>query len=197
MKLNIKLKLALTFLFVFALSATTVGIAIGKLIRANEQYEALGDVTLPKVLAIEDVVSTNLMLRQTTAEVLIGLPNAPENHFQRLEQELTGHFADIERNTETIRATAGPEMLVLLGDLQEIVAQITEATNRTIATEMAGDGDKANSLFHGELNQLGESATSKLGEMRNLIRSQVSAEMAMTAGDLKSARVELIILLAA
>lgn len=195
MRLNLKLKLAAVFLFVFALSAGMVLISLSKLASADARFLQLAEAELPEVLAIEDVVTAKLQVRTTLAEILIGLPNAPANHIAKLQEELAAHVADVDRYIAQIKVTATPEMLVELEKFDVLHVRAQEMTQRVITLELSGDGDAANTLFHGESAKMSDDIRAELGRLRDMMRAEVAQTVADTAQEAADARVQLLTIL--
>ena len=175
MRLTIKTKLAAIFLFIFALSGVSMWMALKDLNEANDRYADLAEIEVPELLAIEDIVSAKLQVRTTVAEILIGLPNAPADHIPNLQEKLTALVAEVDRLKAEVAKTAHPAVQEELAAFDVLHQEAQALNKRVINFELAGNGEAANTLFHGDLARKGAEIRTSLGNMRDLIRTEIKA----------------------
>jgi len=193
MRLTIKTKLVMTFAFVFALWGVSLGVALMHLGKGNERYAETVGTDLKRLDALKDLILLAKDERIILSRILIGLPNAPADHLPNLQKDLLGiadlvHAAEdvvMERNTDPVLLQRMDELHVLHDEGEELMARI-------VAAELAGDGDTANTLYHGELAVLGGKMMAALDEMEVAIRAIISQKEQDTIADYQDARLSLI-----
>lgn len=197
MRLSIKVKLAATFLFVFILSSISMGIALRDLDKVNQNYDAVVADELPVLLLIEDLTRIKLMVRTTVAEILIGLPDAPANHIPNLRAHLNELNEEAKQYVAEIRAVATPDMITILDNFEQADAEALATAQRVIAYELSGQGDPANTMFHGALRDETENLQNMLEQLHELVHGRLEASVAADQASFVAGRRNLIIIVAA
>ena len=197
MRLSIKVKLAATFLFVFILSSISMGIALRDLDKVNQNYDAVVADELPVLLLIEDLTRIKLMVRTTVAEILIGLPDAPANHIPNLRARLNELNEEAKQYAAEIRAVATPDMITILDNFEQADAEALATAQRVIAYELSGQGDPANTMFHGALRDETENLQNMLVQLHELVHGRLEASVAADQASFVAGRRNLIIIVAA
>jgi methyl-accepting chemotaxis protein len=170
MKLSIKLKLAATFLFVFVLFGVSVVMALRDQRLADEKLDDILALEVAELGIIYDLTVAKLNVRAKVAEYLIGLPDAPADHYQRLATELKELVASVDENIIRLGALVkNPALVAELEHFDELHKRAVPLNMRTIALEDAGDGDAANGLFHGDLGAVSADIRASLAAMREII----------------------------
>lgn len=184
MKLSIKLKLAATFLFVFALFGASVVLALRDQKIAHEKLDEILALEVAELGIIYDLTVAKLNVRAKVAEYLIGLPGAPADHYPRIASELREMVKSVDENIVRLQSMAkNPALVAELEHFDELHQRAVPLNMRTIALEDAGDGDAANSLFHGDLGTVSAEIRDSLAAMRGIIidnldkREKASAEL--------------------
>ena len=197
MRLSIKVKLAATFLFVFILSSISMGIALRDLDKVNQNYDAVVADEVPVLLLIEDLTRIKLMVRTTVAEILIGLPDAPANHIPNLRAHLNELNEEAKQYVAEIRAVATPDMITILDNFEQADAEALATAQRVIAYELSGQGDPANTMFHGALRDETENLQNMLEQLHELVHGRLEASVAADQASFVAGRRNLIIIVAA
>ncbi len=197
MRLSIKVKLAATFLFVFILSSISMWIAIRDLDKVNQNYDSVVADDVPVLLLIEDLTRLKLEVRTTVAEILIGLPDAPANHIPNLRARLNDLNDAAKQMSGEIRAIAMPGMLSLLDEFDRLDAEALATAQRVIAFELSGQGDPANTMFHGELLNITNELQHILEQLHELVHDDLEASVAEDAANFITARRNLILIVTA
>lgn len=193
MRLTIKTKLVTTFAFVFVLWGVSVGVALMHLGNGNERYAETVGSDLKRLDALKDLILLAKDERIILSRILIGLPNAPADHLPNLQKDLLGiadlvHAAEdvvMERNTDPVLLQKMDELHVLHDEGEALMARI-------VAAELGGDGDTANTLYHGELAVLGGKMMAALDGMETAIRAIITEKEQATIADYEEARLSLI-----
>lgn len=198
MRLTIKRRLIATFTVIFVVWAVATVLALGKLKSANDRYLQTVEVTMGQMADVQRLMKDKLKVRSTVAEVLIGLPNAPADHIPLLLDELGRIVEDVEvtlkRIGETDLSSVQRDALSTFAQLHQ---EAKEMNGRVIDLEMAGNGDAANTLFHGELARVMDELILTSDQMASLIEADAKTQSAETAAEYQSARLQLAGLFAA
>ena len=197
MRLSIKVKLAATFLFVFILSSISMWIAIKDLDKVNRNYDAVVANDVPVLLLIEDLTRLKLEVRTTVAEILIGLPDAPANHIPNLRARLNDLNDSAEQMSGEIRAIAMPSMIPLLDEFDQLDDVALATAQRVIAFELSGQGDPANTMFHGELLDVTNELQHILEQLHEVVHDGLEASVTEDAESFIEARRNLILIMTA
>ncbi len=197
MRLSIKVKLAATFLFVFILSSISMWIAIKDLDKVNQNYDAVVADDVPVLLLIEDLTRLKLEVRTTVAEILIGLPDAPANHIPNLRARLNDLNDAAEQMSGEIRAIALPGMIPLLDEFDQLDDVALATAQRVIAFELSGQGDPANTMFHGELLDVTNELQHILEQLHEVVHDGLETSVAEDAASFIEARRNLILIMTA
>ena len=197
MRLSIKVKLAATFLFVFILSSISMWIAIKDLDKVNQNYDAVVADDVPVLLLIEDLTRLKLEVRTTVAEILIGLPDAPANHIPNLRARLNDLNDSAEQMSGEIRAIALPGMIPLLDEFDQLDDVALATAQRVIAFELSGQGDPANTMFHGELLDVTNELQHILEQLHEVVHDGLEASVTEDAESFIEARRNLILIMTA
>lgn len=175
MRRTIKLKLAFVFVLVFGLFSVSVAVALIGINDGQARLDHLVREDLAELRLIEDIASTKLQVRTSVGEILIGLPNAPSNHISDLQAKLKGQVETVDRLLGEIRAFGRPSLDEVLDRFEIEHERAQEITARVISAEMAGNGDLANTTFHGEQSKSSARIRESLIEMRDIIRAEFDA----------------------
>jgi methyl-accepting chemotaxis protein len=195
MKLTIKLKLAATFLFVFVLFAASVFMALRDQKSADAELDSILGLEVVELGMIYDLTSAKLRVRSTLGEFLIGLPNAPEDHFDRLTTEIMDLVAEVDtRFAELSGLAKNPVLLAELATFDELHKQAVPLNLKTMELELAGDGDAANTLFHGELAEVSSEIRKSLGRMRGVIVGNLDKRAVESTIAFENARTRLFVM---
>jgi methyl-accepting chemotaxis protein len=197
MRLSIKVKLAATFLFVFILSSISMWIAIRDLDKVNQNYDSVVADDVPVLLLIEDLTRLKLEVRTTVAEILIGLPDAPANHIPNLRARLNDLNDAAKQMSGEIRAIGLPDMLSLLDEFDRLDAEALATAQRVIAFELSGQGDPANTMFHGELLNITNELQHILEQLHEVVHDDLEASVTEDAANFITARRNLILIVTA
>ena len=192
MRMTIKTKLFLAFLFVFVLYGAAMVFALVNLRLANEAYETAMETDVVELEKIDDIAKAKLRVRSTVASILIGLPNAPENHIPQLQERLMQLVQTVETLEEEIRATAHPELAALLDEFnaQHLISKPLYL--RIIDLELAGRGDEANTLFHTKSRDISNEIVVTLDRMRDVVMGEITGGRAATNAAYETAKLQLI-----
>lgn len=195
MKLTIKLKLAATFLFVFALFAASVVMALRDQKNAGAQLDSLLNLEVVELEMIYDLTSAKLRVRSTLGESLIGLPDAPADHLARLNTAITDLVAEVDTRFAELSALAKhPALMAELATFDALHKQAVPMNLRAIELELAGDGDAANTLFHGELADVSSEIRQSLGRMRAIILGNLDTRAVESTAAFENARTRLFLM---
>ncbi|PLL12626.1 methyl-accepting chemotaxis protein [Tabrizicola sp. TH137] len=198
MRLTIKTKLAATFALVFALWGASTGMAVMYLGGANDRYAETVNRDITRLLEVEDIVTEKLMVRQNVGLVLIGLPDAPPNHIPDLVAAVDAGAARVDELIADLRSQTTREDIFAKIDEFEALHKAAYAMNKEIiALELAGNGDQANTLYHKDLDVIGDNIVRVLGELRTIIRGIATENEDLTNAEYASARTVMIALFAA
>ncbi|MCD1627261.1 MAG: methyl-accepting chemotaxis protein [Paracoccaceae bacterium] len=195
MKLTIKLKLAATFLFVFALFGASVFMALRDQKAADAELDSILKLEVEELGMVYDLTSAKLRVRSTLGEFLIGLPDAPEDHLTRLRTEILDLVAEVDTRLAELSAVAeNPILLSELAALEELHKKAVPMNLKTIELELAGEGDAANTLFHGELADVSSEIRQSLGRMRGVIVASLDKRAVESTLAYQSARIRLFVM---
>jgi methyl-accepting chemotaxis protein len=175
MRLTIKLKLAAVFVLVFGLFAASVIVAILAIDDGQKRLGQLANRDLTELHLIEDIATTKLQVRTSVGEILVGLPNAPPNHMSDLQAKLASQIENVDRLLAEIKEIGRPSLVSDVERFEVLHAQAQSLSARVVAAELAGDGDTANTLFHGELGLNSREIRALLEDMRDTIRAEFDA----------------------
>ena len=193
MRLTIKAKLAATFTLVFALWAISTSLAVVYLGQSNSAYRVTVERDIPRLLEIEDIVTAKLKVRSIVGRILIGLPNAPADHIPNLIEELRATAGQVDTLIGELRGhTTQQDILDALDAFEAIHKEAYALNVRIVETELAGNGDLANTLFHGELGETNIRILDALAAMRDVVRSIVDEEITETNAAFATARTTMI-----
>jgi methyl-accepting chemotaxis protein len=197
MRLSIKLKLAATFLFVFVLFGASVLMALRDQRLADERLAEILSLEVAELGVIYDLTSAKLQVRSKVADYLIGLPDAPADHFPRLAAELQDLVTSVDENIVRLRAMVkNPALAAELDHFEELHKRAVPLNMRTLAFEDAGDGDSANTLYHGELAFVTNDIRASLLNMRGIIIDNLDKRAVASTQAFNSARTRLMVLIA-
>lgn len=192
MRWTIKRRLITTFTVIFVIWAIATVFALSKLKIANDSYLHAVEVSMSQMADVERLMKNKLLVRSTIAEVLVGLPNAPSDHYARLQSELDVLVADVEATVAKIKSGNLTEaQQASLARFEEIHLKAKEQNARAVALELGGDGDSANTLFHGELAVIADDLIRTMEEMISLIAEDARTEAVETAAAYSAARLAL------
>ena len=177
MRMTIKIKLFLSFFFVYALFAGASFMAWTDLKATDQRLTELATIDIPEIEQVEDIVTTKLMVRNTLAEILIGLPNAPADHIPALQARLVELVAKVDSLVAGLRKTAHPNLIAELDRFDLIHQQMVAMGERIVRLELAGNGDQANLLFHGDSRKLYDDILATLAGMRVVIHHDIDQRM--------------------
>ena len=193
MRLTIKAKLVATFLLVFGLWGVSTGLAVMYLGDANARYAQTVSRDVPRLLEIEDLVSSKAEVRAIVGRILIGLPNAPADHIPGLMDELQATVAQVEKLSAELRGHSTREdILAKIDEFDALHMEAYALNNRIIQLETAGNGDMANTLYHKDLGVIAERIRTNLGELRTMVRGVIEENEAATNAEFGSARTKMI-----
>lgn len=198
MRLTIKLKLLATFAIVFILSGVSILIAMQNMNRLNGEFNRVVENRIPSLLLVEDIVSTKLQVRTTIGEILIGLPNAPADHFDTLMAKLIGLAGNVDVLIEEIAAAEGDnaELMEVLDRFRQLHVDAFAMANRIVNLEMAGNGDLANTIFHRDHSVITEEIKANMGEMHEILHTELEQLVADEAANFAASRRNLLIVIA-
>lgn len=192
MKLTIKLKLAATFLFVFVLFAASVFMALRDQKNASTRLEGILTLEIAELGVINDLTVAKLGVRAKVGEFLIGLPDAPADHLQRLQEEATEYVATVDARLAKLKSLAkSPLLLAELETFEALHGRAVPLNLRVMELELAGEGDAANTLFHTEMAEVSNQIRLSLGRMRGVIADNLEKHAAESMTLLESARTRL------
>ena len=197
MRLTIKTKLFVTFLFVFLLYGVAMLVAWGELKDANANYTETVETDIAEMERIEQITAAKLQVRTTVASILIGLPNAPDNHVPDLQAHLRDLIETVEYMTAELRKTAHPELMSLLDEFEELHGISKPLYLRIIDLELAGNGDQANRLFHTESAKVSTEIVELLMRMQEVVRKELDERHVATAEAYQQSAMQLLILFVA
>ncbi|MGZ3217163.1 methyl-accepting chemotaxis protein [Paracoccus sp. T5] len=199
MRFTIKAKLVAIFAFVFALAGISMLIALEELKQSNDQYNKTVQVEVAALMVNEDLVSEELRLRSTVAEILIGLPDAPDQHIPSLRGEMDSTKAKIDAFYAEVLAKAGDEagVVAALENYRSIGQQLWELNQRIVRSELSGQGDTANTLYHTEAAALTDQSMAALLDARDAFKAKINDDISAVAASYEAAQRNLILLLAA
>lgn len=192
MRLTIKTKLFLTFLFVFLLYGVAMTFAWNDLRNASAAYDELVDQDIAELKLIDDVALTKLRVRNTVASILIGLPNAPSDHIPNLRDQLNQHIAKVEELIAEIRATGHGNVQALLDQFDTLHAESKANYMRVIDFELGGNGDAANTLFHGDSKRVSSEIADLLDQMVMTVRAEAVEKQGATRDAYQAASTKLL-----
>ena len=189
MRLTIKRRLVATFTVIFVVWAVATVFALTRLKTANDRYLHAVEVSMSQMADVERLMKDKLLVRSTIAEVLVGLPNAPADHYTRLQTELNALVADVDETIAKIKSGSLTEaQSAALARFEELHAKAKEQNAKAVAAELNGDGDTANTLFHGELAVIADNLVDSMEEMIALIEADAKQSAVETAAGYSSAR---------
>ena len=192
MKLTIKLKLAATFLFVFVLFAASVFMALRDQKNASTRLEGILTLEIAELGVINDLTVAKLGVRAKVGEFLIGLPDAPADHLQRLQEEATEYVVTVDARLAKLKSLAkSPLLLAELETFEALHGRAVPLNLRVMELELAGEGDAANTLFHTEMAEVSNQIRLSLGRMRGVIADNLEKHAAESMTLLESARTRL------
>jgi methyl-accepting chemotaxis protein len=152
-------------------------------------------VDVAELLHIEDIVTAELNSRLITGRILIGLPNAPADHIPNLRKEMETQAANVDKLIAALRNTATTdEMLRAIESFEQVHKDAYKLKGRIVQAELAGQGDTANTLFHGEGQRMAEDLTVSLGELRRIVTNRAQNNEQATHEDFVNSRKEMILL---
>lgn len=193
MRLTIKTKLVATFALVFALWGLSTGLAVMYLSNANERYDQTASRDIPRLLEIEDLVTAVKEERLILSEILIGLPNAPDDHIPRLEGELQAEAENVKALMAVLREqTTRSDILERLTAMEELYVRQGALIHRVKQMEFAGNGDMANTLYHNDLDVVSSQIIVILDELRGIVRGIVAENEAATTAEYGQAKTTMI-----
>ena len=195
MRLTIKMKLVTTFAFVFVLWGVSVGVALMHLTNGNDRYTDTVGVHLPRLDALNELIFLAKDERLILSRILVELPDAPQDHLPKLQQELLAiadriHAAEdavMDKNTDPVLLQKMEELHILHDDGEELMARVT-------AAEVADDQFTAHTLYHNELGVLGAEMMAILESMETAIRATITQKEQAALAGYANARVSLITL---
>ncbi len=189
MRLTIKAKLAATFLLVFVLWAGSTVLAVTKLAKSNAAFEQTVQRDIPRLMEIEDIVTAKLQVRSIVSQILIGLPNAPSDHLPNLMKKLEETAGSVDTLIATLRERTTRTDIHAAIDAFEVIHREAFALNkRIVQLEAAGNGELANTLYHGELGQKNDEILAALAGLRETVLKIVAEEETATNAAYTSAR---------
>ncbi|MBU9697514.1 MCP four helix bundle domain-containing protein [Rhodobacteraceae bacterium HSP-20] len=195
MRLTIKTRLVATFLMIFVLWAVSTVLAIHNLGTAAESYSRAMDEDVEELLEIEDIVTAKMQVRAIVGRILVGLPNAPADHIPNLRKQLEAQAAEVDRLIAKLRETATEEDVQrAVDEFDAIHKEAFQLQVRIVQTELAGNGDLANTLYHTEAQAMQERIVAALSDMRMIVKDRAHANEAANTAAFESARMQMIIL---
>ncbi len=179
MRLSIKLKLAATFVFIFALSSMAMYRAITSLENGNHRFSMVVEEEVPLLLSFDDLFATTLQIRTTIGEILIGLPNAPQNHIPDLQSHLEELNAEVLTLAEDAIRILGEETEfgIKMVEFRDYYRQSYELGQQIIQLELAGNGNQANTMYHGFHRGMTNNIETKLTEMHDMTLEVLTADV--------------------
>ena len=195
MRLTIKTKLVSTFLMIFGLWAVSTFIAINNLGNSAASYTHAMDEDVEQLLEIEDIVTAKMQVRAIVGRILIGLPNAPADHIPKLREALTAQAGEVDRLIAVLREAASEESLLrAVDDFEAIHKEAFALQGRIVQLEIAGQGDAANTMYHGEGEAMQTRILAALGAMRQIVKDQAHANEAANTVNFEAARLQMIVI---
>jgi methyl-accepting chemotaxis protein len=158
MRLTIKTKLAATFAFVFVMSTASAVLSLKELAAANHQFHHVVSSDVVNLGKVNDLITTNDLIRLQVGEILVGLPNAPADYVPGLRKELDSMIAGSTAQLAELKPLLDEGYLAMLGEYEKTAKPAADLYQRIVKTDQAGDGDTANTLFHKDadvMNQKG------------------------------------------
>jgi methyl-accepting chemotaxis protein len=138
-----------------------------------------------------------MQVRAIVGRILIGLPNAPADHIPNLRKALEGQAGEVDRLIAVLRGTtADPDLLRAVDEFDAIHKEAFQLQVRIVQAEVAGQGDLANTLYHGEAQVMQERIVAALGAMRLVVKDQAHANEAASTAAYESAKLQMIALFA-
>ena len=193
MRLTIKTKLAATFALVFALWGVSTGLSVTYLSAANDRYAETVQRDIVRLLEIEDLVTEKKMVRQNVGLILIGLPNAPADHIPNLVDKVKAGAARVDELIADLRSqTTDPVILDKITEFDGIHQEAFKQQVRIIDAELAGNGDLANTLYHGEGGETADQIAKVLGELRTMVQGIARENEALTNAEYASAKMMMV-----
>lgn len=198
MRLTIKTKLAVIFVAIFALWGVSTAKALFNLSAAADSYDFAMDVDVEHLLEIEDIVTAKMNVRAIVGRILIGLPNAPADHIPNLRKALEAQAGEVDRLIALLReTTSDPDLLRAVDEFDAIHKEAFQLQVRIVQAHGAGQGDLANTLYHGEAQAMQERIVAALGAMRLVVKDQALANKSASTAAYEGAKLQMLALFVA
>ena len=197
MRLTIKTKLAVLFLAIFALWGASTAKSLHNLSSANASYSQAVNVDVEHLLEVEDIVTAKLNVRMIVGRILVDLPNAPADHIPNLRKDLEAQAGEVDRLIALLRDTStDPDLMRALDEFDAIHKEAFQLQARIVQTELAGQGDQANILYHVDAQRMQDRIMAALGAMRAIIKEKTQANEVATTANYETAKLQMISLFA-
>ncbi|WP_439525424.1 methyl-accepting chemotaxis protein [Roseovarius mucosus] len=196
MRLSIKAKLAATYIFIFALFGASVVMALRDLRAADQELQDIMRLEVAELGVINEMFEAKLMVLTGVASYLIGLPNAPTGHLEKIKAGVVAQASIVDDKIVELRGMAkSPKLVAELEAFEDLHKRAFAMNTRVISLEAAGNGDAANTLFHTDLMDMGVEIRGSLQQMRETLVNNLGARAVEASGAYETAKFNLILML--
>ncbi|MBQ0749575.1 MAG: HAMP domain-containing protein [Roseovarius sp.] len=196
MRLSIKAKLAGTYIFIFALFGASVVMALRDLRAADAELQDIMRLEVAELGVINEMFEAKLMVLTGVASYLIGLPDAPADHLDKMKAGVVAQASIVDEKIIELRGMAkNPKLVAELAAFEDLHKRAFAMNTRVIALESAGNGDAANTLFHTDLMDMGVEIRASLKQMRETIIGNLSKRAAEATVAYETAKFNLVLML--
>jgi len=197
MRLTIKTKLAVTFGLTLVLWSISTFLAIQYLRGSQSLLGETVNRDIPRLMLNEDLRAQVALNQILVGKVLISLDNAPSDHISSL---LSRRDDVIAKTTDEIAQLREKTTLPHIFDLIDDFAARHDASNalsqRVIDLELAGNGEAANRLYHGELAESWSGAMEVLAQLQRALTDRTNERLTLNDATLSGATTTLLTILA-
>lgn len=196
MRLSIKAKLAGTYIFIFALFGASVVMALRDLRAADSELQDIMRLEVAELGVINEMFEAKLMVLTGVASYLIGLPDAPADHLDKMKAGVVAQASIVDEKIIELRDMAkNPELVAELAAFEDLHKRAFAMNTRVITLESSGNGDAANTLFHTDLQDMGVEIRASLKQMRETIVGNLSKRAAEATVAYETAKFNLVLML--
>jgi methyl-accepting chemotaxis protein len=185
MRFTIKTRLILTFAAVFLLCGAALSLALIELTNVNREFNRVVTVQAERAVMLNEALRAQLDARLTQGEILIGLPGGDENRIPDLIAERREITAKFNGMVEDLKQGATPEVVGQLEAFADVQKKVATLYDEITGFELAGDGDSANTLFHGAAHDLVHSGEEIFAKIEKAVTDGMAAEVAAADAHMK------------
>jgi methyl-accepting chemotaxis protein len=197
MRFTIKHRLLLIAVFMYALFGFGMVRALVDLSSGAERTDHITNVEAADLVLIEEISRSELLIRNSVAEILISLPNETAERIPDLQtgmEIMSDRFVEL---LDELANSADEVTLQSIATMHSLHDTSWSVNQEVIKLELSGDGESANTMFHTRSRELSAEMLGATSELTEYLRGRMQTTATDVIQESKRAQTEFILTLVA